>query len=122
MDLVYNIATYLSANGIATPIHGMALPTEPDTVIAVCDTGGYKPELQSSTRYPTVEILCRSDDYVTAKSVSMSILDLLHDKQFLKLSDVTIIASEAISEPTPIGEDENHRFIVACNYRFIIRR
>jgi hypothetical protein len=123
MDLIETIATYLSAHGISEPIHGLTLPTGPDTVVAICDTGGYKPEIQSTTRYPTFEVLCRSIDYVTAKTISMSIFDLLHDQQFLKLSeDIVVIASEAMSDPTPMGQDENDRWIVACNYRFTIRR
>lgn len=123
MEFIERLSKYLALNGVTYTMHANIMRDDPDDAISVRDTGGYKPEIGSSTKYPTVQIIARSKKYSDAKQQSMKIYELLHDKEFYKLdNDTVIVASEATQEPAFLSEDGNGRSLVVCNYNFTIRR
>ena len=122
MEFIEILANYLAANGVTFKLQSNILRGEPDDAISIKDTGGYKPEIGSSTRYPTVQIIARSHSFPLAKQQSMIIYRLLHDREFYKLdSNTVIVASEATQEPAFLSEDDKSRSLVVCNYNFTMR-
>lgn len=91
-------------------------PTKPDNVICIIDTGGYKP---GDVRRPTIQFLIRNEGYPSGLKKAEQIFQRYHNKNWYMLDEYEIINSEAINEPTFIGNDDKDRAMISLNILFI---
>lgn len=121
MQFIEKIANFLKQNSITFDMCGNELKDDPSNLVCLRDTGGFRSQ-GSTTRYPTVQILVRGDNYEVANIIAMAIFDLLNDKEFYWIEDIEIIASTATQEPAYLLTDTKKRVVITTNYHFTIRR
>ena len=104
---------------VGTDLFVGQLPPEPDTCVAVTDSGGFEPDngLVNFYHRPTIQVFSRSADYDTAYANLESIRDYLH-----RLTNTTVVGSAkyiavfVLGEPFNLGEDENNNFRFTLNF------
>jgi len=122
-----NLAKYLEDNEIgtlATDLFKAYLPSEPDDVVVVYDTGGFEPDVYLPIGLPTFQIFVRSVDYTTGKAKVDEIVELVNRKANLQLvtGGVYFYYLTLMSEPVHIGRDKTERDEFSINVRSKIRR
>ena len=122
-----NLAKYLEDNEIGTlktDLFKAYLPSEPDDIVVVYDTGGFKPDVYLPTGLPTFQVYVRSVNYTTGKAKVDEIVALVNRKANLQLVDdgVYFYYLTLMSEPVHIGRDSNERDEFSINVRGMIRR
>ena len=121
MQFIEKISYFLKQNGITFDICGNEPKDDPSNLVCLRATGGYSSQ-GSTTRYPTVQVLVRGENYEVANEVAMKIYNLINDREFYWIEDVEIIASIAAQEPAYVLTDTKKRVVVTANYHFTIRR
>lgn len=122
--LIEEIADYLVTKAIGTKGTDIFLQVQPDSpakCITIYDTGGFAPDNELPIKDPTIQVISRAEDYITAKQKALDVYTQLH-----KLANVTLTTSyiyliEAMQEPGSIGRDPADNFEVSCNYRLKVR-
>jgi len=122
-----NLAKYLEDNEIGTlktDLFKAYLPSEPDDIVVVYDTGGFKPDVYLPTGLPTFQVYVRSVNYTTGKAKVDEIVALVNRKANLQLVDdgVYFYYLTLMSEPVHIGRDSNERDEFSINVESMIRR
>lgn len=117
--LLDDIASYLVGQGTAT-VYKDQLPANPDTTLAVFTIPGPSPTHTMQAPHvleePRIQILVRSQSLQTAHQNAKSIYDLLNGLRTKIINGVRYHWITASTQPYSMGRDENHRYIVACQY------
>lgn len=124
---VQEVRTFLLGAGIgltAAKVKLGVLPTTPDVMTAVIEYPGPQDDAGfgvagSQYEHPRFQIVCRSapDDYLTARLQAEKIRQKLAEVQAIALSGTKYLMVKPLSAPFPLGEDENKRPRIACNYQ-----
>lgn len=89
------------------------MPTTPDDVIAIYNTGGYPRGLtESKLKQPTFQIRIRSASYAAGEVMCNTVADLLHGNGTTKI--LTIYQQ---GDPLDLGRDQNNRSEFSINFR-----
>ena len=134
--LLDDVATYLAANSTALSVGGTTgslskaqmLDTQPDTLVALFETGGLASVFTFSTttgsvtrqyEQPGLQVLSRSTSYQTARNNAETVhtlLDGLNDTKLPTSTGVRYLEIVANQAPFYTGPDGNGRFIISTNY------
>lgn len=100
---------------------GTGMPAEPDQVVVLMEAPGIRPEMSlPALTYPQFQVMVRAGklDYDTARDKLKDIYDLLHGGNSGRrlLGSATYHHILALSDPIPLGLDENERPEIAQNY------
>lgn len=98
------------------------MPESPNRCVAIYDSGGYHPTPNYVYDYPTIQIMVRGNKfgYVDAYNLSESIKRYLHGKQNVIIDLTRYILILAQGDIISLGQDDNNRPILSCN--FLIHR
>lgn len=115
--LLEEIATYLSQHTTLKPGQTLFVghyPDQPDTILALYDTGGgpRPPGLEDLRR--TVQVIARAPDYQTAHDLAWSVFDLL-DRDLLILPSGRKLVCRADQPPVPLTRDQSGRSLFVFN-------
>ena len=91
-------------------------PAEPDTCITLNQTAGFPPDAQHQYSSIGLQVLTRSNDYVTASELAHRVFSKF---QSLSKSNSTIeqlVQILAQQNPYPLGKDEQSRFLFTQNF------
>lgn len=123
--MIDELAQHIHNNGIGilgTSLFKGYLPPDPDTAIAVIDTGGLQPDLDVPVNNPTFQVMIRSNLYTTGKSKLDSIMTAFHKKSAQLVPNGThFYYIFAIAEGGHIGRDETGRDLFSINFLCKIR-
>ena len=127
MTYINEVAQYLEDQGIGTladDIFVNYMPPKPNSCVMVKSTGGFKPDDYIPEENPTFQILVRDPDLDAAMAKAQAIVSALHLKANLTLVDggQYFYYIDLLSEPGPIGPDENEREEISLNFRCLLRR
>lgn len=109
MSLIADIAQYLEDQGVgtlATDIFIGFAPDAGDTVIAVLDTGGLKPDNYLPTKEPTFQVFIRAATYEAGKTLLDTVRSALHRKFNATIGSTYVYFIEALSEGGNIGRND----------------
>jgi hypothetical protein len=129
--LLDEIGKLLADNGIGTintDIFKSFMPDSPNTITTIYETAGSPPQdvmcptVKVAWENPQIQITCRSTDYQTARNKAEDIYSLL-----ITIANQVLLPSSsasgalyfritALHSPHSIGQDENARLRVICNY------
>lgn len=121
----FDLADILADAGVGTQkatagwgIYVSRLPDSPDTVVALFDSGGPRPLLNSPIDLPTVQVKVRGtvNGYDAAYVKALEVRDQLHGIARRDVGDTHYMLIAAYSDPSLVEYDENQRPIVACNF------
>lgn len=124
--LLDELGTYLQTNGIGTQGTDLflgSLPDRPDAAVAVLEYGGLAPEhtMGANTapdfERPRVQVLSRHADYTTARQKAEDAYRLLDKLTATSLSSTLYLRIAALQSPTWLGQDQNNRHVVSCNFQ-----
>ena len=131
MTVLEDLGQYLQNNGIGTQATDMFLaemPTTPNNLVSIMDTGGPTSSTHEPTRQFTFQIIVRNTDYATAMNKANAIRALLHTNDLTKKSEYDLVSGgthimtgKAIQEPYNLGQDEAQRYQIVTNYNFLTR-
>jgi hypothetical protein len=121
--LLDDVAQYLIDNGVSVPVQKGQMVETPDEVVALRETGGFPPEhfmgsspVPSVQDQPTVQVLTRARDYLTAMAGCRNVYQLLNGAANYVLTGTQRFGFvSAMQPPFFLMRDENHRFICAFN-------
>lgn len=121
--LLDDLANYLSTSGLTAPVQKGQIVETPDTVVALRETGGFPSAYLMSSQpnrtaldQPTVQVLARGADYVTAMTTARAAYALLNGASNYVSSGVQVFAFiAAMQPPFFLHRDDNHRFVCAFN-------
>jgi len=123
------LAAHIAANGhgvVGTDLFKSQIPDSPDFAIGLFEYPG----LPSTKAFGTTvlienarfQVMVRSsrpgtaNAYVTARNKAEAIYVLLDGAGKLTLSGKVYYYIEALGPPSPLGEDDNKRQLITCNY------
>jgi hypothetical protein len=117
------IGSFLAAEGVATvgtTLFKSLLPDSPDTAMALFETGGLSGQyvlggLPVDTERPGLQILCRANDYSTARQHAENAYRALDSVNDQALSGVHYHWIQPQQPPFSLGQDERGRLLVAFN-------
>jgi hypothetical protein len=102
------------------------LTTAPDTLTSLYETPGTEPSRTFSTgggvrefENPSLQVICRSTSYQTARNnadVAFTILDSVANSTVLSTGGPRYVTISADQSPFSIGQDDNRRWLISCNY------
>ena len=125
--LLDDLADYLSTQGIGTvgtDIFKAMSPDTPDDVVVLYESGGFPAEHTMTTgpgqavlERPTVQIVCRSARYDSAREVAHQVDQILNGARDTIINGITYRWIEAMQPPFHISRDARDRQEVGCNYR-----
>ena len=84
-------------------------PDNPDTLVAIFDAGGSRPETYSSRREKHFEIKVRSNTYDEGNSLCEQVMNLFHSKENFYIDDIYVLHSYALTEITYLYADSKER-------------
>ena len=132
MTLCSEISAYFVSNSIGIAGTGATgswniyydrgdLPTNPDQVILITETGGMAPELLHDGNYdinPSMQVRVRAKpkDYATGIGKAEAILTLLHGKANVTIGSTSYKLIRAQSSPLYLGNDERGRHEWTVNF------
>lgn len=127
MSLLSEIGDYLVAQNLVEGssgwrlFHGTGMPAEPDQVVVLMEAAGLRPEMSvPELTYPQFQVTARGAklDYDTVRDKLKEIYDLLHGGNTGRrsLGGVTYHHILALSDPIPLGLDDNERPEIVQNY------
>lgn len=129
------MAKYIAANSTAgvvnTSIFKGHLPSTPDTAIVLFEDAGSGQQSvlgalsAPAWENPHLQIICRSTDYRVARRRSETIYRLLDGVVGVRMypnstatdTGALYLRVEPLQVPFGLGEDDNGRSLVSCNYR-----
>lgn len=106
--MIDDIMTYLQSLGLGTPgtnLFASFVPSSPDNLISVLDTGGPEPDKYSPTKEPTFQVFIRNTNYVDGKSKLDTIRNNLHQTKNTTRGNTFFYFILAISEGGHIGRN-----------------
>lgn len=125
--LEVNIRSLLVTAGIGAAggtndwaIHIGKLINNPDNIIIVTSSGGIAPNPKWLVDYPSVQVLIRGKDYVTAKGKAQNVKDTLLGISNQTVNGDILAAVNMIGDITPLGFDESNRITFAVNFSIIM--
>ena len=120
-DLATRIATTISGT-VGTNIFKSTMPTTPDAVVALYETGGLSPIKRLGTKgidweRPAVQVVVRGapGDYQTARTTSQTIFEDVASIETEDLSSTRYYMSDPLQEPFGLTVDDQDRPTVAFN-------
>ena len=127
--LLDDVATYLAANStrltVGTNLTKAFMPDTPSTCTTLYETGGLFPLHYFSTSQtrgyerPGLQVLSRSTDYQTARTVLedvFTLLDGLANTTLPTTSGIAYVMVDAVQSPFLVDRDQNDRFRLAVNF------
>lgn len=114
-----NAGTYAATSGWSIHIGGMPDGTGiPDTVIAIKDSGGYRPASNYVLQKPAVQIMIRGakGGYEAAWAKAEEIRDALHARTNETWGSTRYIQILCSSEIMGLGDDDNNRPLISLNF------
>lgn len=121
--LLDEIATYLQTQGIATTgttLFKSLLPDNPDTALALIETGGLSGEyvldqIPVDCERPGLQIRTRANDYATARQLAEDAYQALDAINETVLSGVRYHWVRPQQAPFSLGQDERGRRLIVFN-------
>ena len=129
MILIEQLAEFFEKQGIGTKntsIHPGQMPSSPDNVVVIRNSGGYDPHPEVRLANPTFQVMVRDVLEPDAIKKSWKIYAELNRKHMLKLEEkdgeedddrITLRWCYALAPPQSLGPDENNRILYVTNYR-----
>ena len=124
--LLDDIADYLSTQGVgtvATDLFKSIMPDAPDDCIALFESGGHDPlhtmgaqAGQAVLERPTLQVLCRSSRYDSARALALQVDQVLNGARDLTINGISYQWIVARHPPIQLGRDANNRHEISCNY------
>lgn len=126
MPLLPDISSRLDSQGRGTrgtDIFVSKSPDSPDNVIVIYEFMGQEPYNAMGpsgtapyVKRPRFQVVVRNTSYASAQTLADQIFSDLH---WFKgtIGSTTYLLIRALNQPFSIGEDENNRAQLACNYR-----
>ena len=130
--LLDDIAAYLDANSTALLVgstgnlfKGIMLDEGPNTVTVLYEGSGQASVKAFSTstgsvdrlyEQPTLDVLCRSTSYQTARTNAETVFGLLDGLVDQTLSGTRYRSIEALGSPGFISRDQNERFVIGVTF------
>lgn len=119
MNLLNDIKTYLTNNGVSVPINRDYMPDKPDYCVALYEYQGYLPGPQIAGAIRPVQIVVRSNKPTEAYDLSSKILNLLRTEDgILNLTDDRWSAINIRQVPFKLKTDEAGRVYYCFNSDF----
>jgi hypothetical protein len=100
------------------------MPDQPDTCVAVFETGGF-PALHTMgvsnpvAENPGIQVICRGANYQTARILAKDVDVLLNGLRNRTINGVTYRWVQGNQAPFFLMRDENNREEIGCNYSII---
>lgn len=94
-------------------------PSYPDECIVIYDTGGADQNPKLAIDENTIQLRCRSNDYLTPYNKLQAIKLFLEGKSAVMLDGVKYVGFWAFSNIMFLNYDENDRAIWVANFRII---
>lgn len=119
--IIDDIAQHLHNQSIAslgTSLFKGYLPDDPDTCIAVLDTGGVLPSRDIPTKKPTFQVFIRATSYAAGKGKLDAVRAALHQQRNLQLipSGTYFYYIYALAEGGHLGRDDNGLDLFSINF------
>lgn len=98
------------------------MPSSPDKLIAINDSGGYNPLLTLNILevcyYPTVQIMVRGNkqNYLETYSLCDQVKSFLHGKSQIWIGTTRYVLITSESDIISLGYDDNNRPLLSCNF------
>ena len=129
--LAVELAKYLDALGLVKydeagstgDVYIGQLPSVPDNLVAIYPTGGPGSDQKLGYDSPSVQVIVRNVNIVSADSKAREIYDALHGISSISLPDGTwTVSCHGIqSGPVYIGQDKNDRHEFSLNFMLEVR-
>lgn len=100
-----------------TDLFVAAEPKDKDNVVTIYDTGGFDADPKFALDSPTIQIRVKNNIYKTGYLVCEDIKNQLLYFTKQSINDSEYIGIWQQGDITPIGRDENNRFIFTMNFR-----
>lgn len=127
MAFLDEVVAFLAAEGlgtVGTDLFKAKMPATPDACGCVYESGGFSPDmalgsLTPRSENPSIQVLFRGapDDYtgprVKAQTAFASLIGISVDQV---LSGTMYWMVTALQQPFPLGQDDNDRWKIVCNY------
>jgi len=124
---IVTLISDLTGFAIGTRIqHGHSMQAAPVRCILIQETGGgvnfYCPDMVDMM----VQVLCRAEKYSEAREDAWAVFNAIHGTSNWELprldglsgEDYLAMTVEALAAPQYLGEDDNRRHLMSCNYVF----
>jgi hypothetical protein len=129
MALLAEIGQYLQDQGVGTQGTNIFLsmrPDSPDAVIGIYEGTGRKPFITFGNslpvaEQPVIQVITRAarGDYATARATAETVYKKLAVVVNQTLSSTTFHAILPLGQPAGMGDDEDGRPLIACEYLVI---
>lgn len=131
MTILEAVGDYLQAQGIGTlgtDLFLAVMPESPDAVVCIYETQGFAPvETMGAAAFaverPGLQVIARAarGDYPAARDAAVAVRNLLAGLVESTVSGVHIMRVSAEGSPLPMGEDQNGRPMISCNFACQVR-
>lgn len=116
-----DIRTLLEQESILTiPVHIGSEPAEPNNVITIYDTAGFRPMLtldrNETFEFPSVQIRVRNVSYLSCLEVCATIKQILHGRGQEIVDGAFYALIRCNHEPEPLGFDTKQRMRFVMNF------
>lgn len=127
---ITDLTAYIQAQGIATPGQDLfvsgwfdddGVPNVDVNQIMIDETGSVESDKDIPILKPTIQFMCRNQDYMTARAKLWSLYNLFHQKHEYVMGDTQVRQSMAIQEPGFIGQNPDGLEIFSFNVIFDVR-
>lgn len=89
--------------------------------IMIDETGSVESDKDIPVLKPTIQFMCRNQEYMTARSKLWSLYNLFHQKHEYVMGSTEVMQSMAIQEPSFIGQNPDGLEIFSFNVIFHVR-
>ncbi len=119
--LLDDLSTYLTSAGVAAAIQKGSMQELPNTALALRETGGFPTEHVLTAQaavldQPTVQVVTRAADYLTAMTVARQAYAALDGaRDYVVGGEQRFAMVRAMQPPFFLARDDNHRFLCAFN-------
>jgi hypothetical protein len=123
-SLAQYIAVDLAIGALGTVVFEDSMPDQPDTCIAIYNSGGAAPALTSGddTDYPSFQLRSRAADADVARTNLITIYQALHAVTETDIHGTHFkVIGYKQSNPVPLGKDEKQRFEFTQNLFAFVR-
>lgn len=127
---ITDLTAYIESEGLATRGQDLfvsgwfdddGVPNVDVNQIMIDETGSVESDKDIPVLKPTIQFMCRNQDYMTARSKLWDLYSLFHQKHEYVMGDTQVMQSMAIQEPGFIGQNANGLEIFSFNVIFEIR-
>jgi len=114
----------LISNGVSATIYIDFLPAEPDTAILLRGYSGQVPDVNHPYDRPSLQVVSRSNDYLTAYTNAHSVFNTLQGSNMYSLVSglANVVDITANQSPYFIGRDDRDRSTFTQNFSMQIVR